>query len=132
MDADEQVNNGDHAGVTAALIRAVMFFAADPSACCHWWAEHLGNAATTHLEAGGFCWFEASGVEIGFHPADEERNPTGGSPVVYWVTDNVDTRRHELLHAGCSPYRGPLNIEPGRRICQLIDPFGNIFGLDGP
>jgi len=29
------------------------------------------------------------------------------------------------------PHRGPLRIGPERQICQLMDPFGNVFGLDG-
>jgi hypothetical protein len=29
------------------------------------------------------------------------------------------------------PHRGPLGIPGGRRICQLRDPFGTIWGLDG-
>ena len=108
-----------------------MFFATDPQTCCHWWAERLGSVGGTHLEAGGFCWFEVSDVEVAFHPVDQERNPVGGSPVVYWAVDDVETRRHDFLQAGCTPHRGPLDVAPGRRICQLVDPFGNVFGLDG-
>jgi hypothetical protein len=36
-----------------------------------------------------------------------------------------------MLRAGCESWRGPLRLSPERRICQLRDPFGNIFGLDG-
>jgi predicted enzyme related to lactoylglutathione lyase len=132
MDSGGQADNGDQAGAGARLIRAVMFFAADPRACCRWWAEHLGGASKTHVEAGGFCWFEVSGVEVGFHPADEDRNPVGGSPVIYWAVDDLERRRSEFLQAGCTAHRGPLDIAAERRICQLRDPFGNIFGLDGP
>lgn len=72
------------------------------------------------------------GVELGFHPADDTRNPRGGSPVVYWAVESVDTTRTALLDRGCTHHRGPLDIDDGRRICQLVDPFGTVFGLDGP
>jgi predicted enzyme related to lactoylglutathione lyase len=111
-------------------VRTVMFFAADPAASCHWWAAQLAPGQDTHAEAGGYCWFDLDGVEVGFHPADPDRNPVGGSPVVYWHVTDFDTQRRRLLQAGCQPHRGPLDIEPGRRISQLIDPFGNIFGID--
>jgi hypothetical protein len=29
-------------------------------------------------------------------------------------------------------HRGPLAIDATRSIAQLVDPFGNVFGLDGP
>ncbi len=112
-------------------IRAVMFFADEPETCARWWARHLTGATEIQVEAG-FCWFELEGIEIGFHPADAERNPRGGSPVVYWAAADVLTERDAFLEAGCLPHRGPLDVEPGRRICQLVDPFGNVFGLDGP
>jgi hypothetical protein len=37
-----------------------------------------------------------------------------------------------LLVAGCEPWRGPIEIEDGRRICQVRDPSGTVWGLDGP
>ena len=112
-------------------IRTVMFFAADPGTCCRWWAAQLTPGGEVHPEAGGYCWFDLDGVEVGFHPADEERNPVGGSPVVYWRVTDFDAQHRRLLESGCLPHRGPLDVEPGRRISQMIDPFGNIFGIDG-
>jgi hypothetical protein len=35
-------------------VRAVVYFVADPAGCCAWWAAHLGGAAETHAELGGF------------------------------------------------------------------------------
>ena len=70
------------------------------------------------------------GVEVGFHPADHEKNPRGGSTVVYWRTDDLDEERERLIASGCTPWRGPLDVDDRRRICQLTDPFGIVFGLD--
>jgi predicted enzyme related to lactoylglutathione lyase len=113
------------------LVQAVMYFVADPEQACSWWAEHVAVGAETHHE-GPFWWFGESGVEVGFHPEDQTRNPRGHSTVVYWSVDDLDDRRQRLLDAGCTSHRGPLVVERGRRICQLIDPFGICFGLDGP
>ena len=113
-------------------VRAVMFFAPRPEQSCRWWAQHLGGSAEVHVEPGGFCWFGAGGVEVGFHPADPIRNPVGGSPVIYWAVEDVGATRAGLLAAGCTAHRGPLTVSGDRRICQLVDPFGNVFGLDGP
>ncbi|HEX2073361.1 MAG TPA: hypothetical protein VHF92_06215 [Geodermatophilus sp.] len=80
-----------------------------------------------------FAWLDLpGGVELAFHPPDDERNPRGGSPVVYWSVPDLDAARGMLLTAGAVPHRGPLEIARGRQICQLKDPFGLIIGLDGP
>lgn len=114
-----------------APIRAVMFFANDPEAACRWWATHLGGLGTTPTQTDGLWWFDRSGVEVAFHPCDPVRNPVGGSPVVYWAVNDLAADRERLLRVGCTPHRGPLRVTPTRLVCQLVDPFGNTFGLDG-
>lgn len=115
-------------------VRAVMVFADDPAASAEWWAEVLGVAAHVEVSEHGdvFAWLDVAGVEFGFHPADEARNPRGGSPVVYWAVDDLEAARRRLLAAGCVHHRGPLEVSPGRRIAQVRDPFGTVVGLDGP
>ncbi|MCK9902582.1 glyoxalase [Parafrankia colletiae] len=111
----------------------VMTFADDPEKSARWWAGVLN--APVHLEVDGdsvYAWLNVSGVELGFHQADDDRNPRGGSPVVYWSVTDLDTVRGWLLDAGCRHHRGPLTVTEGRRICQLVDPFGTIIGLEGP
>lgn len=110
-----------------------MIFALDPEKSARWWAGVLDTEV--QLDVGGdsvYAWFDLDGVEYGFHPAEDDRNPRGGSPVVYWAVDNLHAARGHLLTAGCTHHRGPLRIEGQRQICQLTDPFGTIIGLDGP
>ncbi|GAA1927733.1 VOC family protein [Streptantibioticus ferralitis] len=114
-------------------VRTVMVFADDPEKCARWWASVLDTEVRLEVDDGRvYAWLDVSGIELGFHPADETRNPRGGSPVVYWAVDHVDAVRTRLLDAGCTHHRGPIEAEPGRKICQLTDPFGTIFGIDGP
>jgi predicted enzyme related to lactoylglutathione lyase len=115
-------------------IRTVMVFAADPQASAQWWGDLLGAPVKTDVSDSGtvYAWVEHDGVEMGFHPVDDEHNPRGGSPVVYWSVDDLGQVRERLLAAGCEHHRGPLQVEPGRRIAQLRDPFGTVIGIDGP
>ena len=111
-------------------VRAVMAFVPDPLAAAAWWSS-LTNVPVER--AGPYAWLNlGDGLELGFHPADEARNPRGGSPVIYWSVSDVDAARTALIEAGALHHRGPLEIAPGRRICQVTDPFGMIVGLDGP
>ncbi|MGW1410818.1 VOC family protein [Streptomyces sp. NPDC002403] len=115
-------------------VRTVMVFAEDPETSARWYGELLGVPARVDVGDTGavYAWVETGGVELGFHPADDVRNPRGGSPVVYWNVADVTEVRERLLVAGFEHHRGPLTIEPGRRIAQLRDPFGTIIGIEGP
>ncbi|MEE1747573.1 MULTISPECIES: VOC family protein [unclassified Streptomyces] len=115
-------------------VRTVMVFAVDPEASARWYGELFGVPVRVDVADTGavYAWVETGGVELGFHPADDARNPRGGSPVVYWRVADVHAVRERLLAAGCAHHRGPLVIEPGRRVAQLRDPFGTIIGIDGP
>ena len=53
-------------------VRSVMVFALDPQASARWWAAFL---RTDVQMDGSFAWLEVAGTELGFHPADDERNP---------------------------------------------------------
>ncbi|MBA3489622.1 MAG: glyoxalase [Longispora sp.] len=113
-------------------IRTIMVFADDPEKSARWWAKVLKT--TVNIESDSdvvYAWLDVAGVEFGFHPADDERNSRGGSPVPYWAVGDVDAARHRLLNAGCIHHRGPLDIGGGRKIAQVADPFGTIIGLDG-
>ncbi|WP_371657255.1 MULTISPECIES: VOC family protein [unclassified Streptomyces] len=114
-------------------IRTVMVFVDDPEAAARWWGEIFDSEV--ELDVNGtsvYAWLDLNGLEFGFHPASPKANVYGRSTVPYWSVENLDTDRQRLLDAGCTHHRGPLDVEPGRRICQLVDPFGTVFGLDGP
>lgn len=123
-------------GVGIRGVAQVVVFVEDPPAASRFWAEALD---ARHGPADGGALVEAHFAEFYFHPVDgekmpwgEEKNPWGSSTVVYLAVDDFDAAREGLIAAGCQPWRGPLEIGEERRICQLRDPFGTVWGLDGP
>ena len=111
-----------------------MVFADDTRAVAAWWAAAFG-AEQVHVEEhaqGPFVFFKIRDIEFGAHVADPKKNPLGGSPVVYWSVSSVGSAREQLLERGATPHREPTEVEDRRSIRQLRDPYGNIFGLDGP
>jgi predicted enzyme related to lactoylglutathione lyase len=113
---------------------ALMLFAEDTHAVAKWWASAFGvdRIEVEEHPQGDFVFFDAFGVEFGVHASDPKKNPLGGSFVVYLSVPSIDRAREELIELGATPHRGPLAVDAGRSICQLRDPFGNVFGLDGP
>lgn len=108
-----------------------MFFVDDQMPAAVWYRDHVLKRGSI-VEDSGYAYVDVDGFEVGFHPADPTKNPPGGSVVAYFSTDELQLQRGELLTVGAVAHRGPLDIGNGQAICQLVDPFGNIFGLQGP
>lgn len=114
------------------IVRAVMVFAENPKEVAAWWADLLEYPHEHVSFEDDFVWFDVDGTEFGFHPSDATQNPVGGSPVVYLRVDDHSAAVSRAVSKGARLHRGPLVIDDSRSIAQLIDPFGNVFGLDGP
>lgn len=110
------------------MIRAVMYFVDNPARAATWWAHAMGT--DVHHE-GEFFFIDVGDLEIGFHPNEDGRNPSGSSTVAYFQVDDLEAKKSHFLDLGCAMHRGPHDIDPTRSIAQLVDPFGNVFGLDG-
>lgn len=108
-------------------ITAVMVFADDPEGSARWWADLTG--LEVHGDSG-FWWLMAGDTEFGFHPADARKNPAGASTVPYWLTADVDAVVAAVRQHGGHLLRGPLVVEPGRRIAQVVDPCGAVIGIE--
>jgi predicted enzyme related to lactoylglutathione lyase len=109
-----------------------MIFAEEPVVVASWWADLLDCPLDRVSFDEGFARFDVGDIEFGFHPSDAKKNPVGGSPVVYLRVDDHSTAVARAESKGARLHRGPLALDASRSIAQLVDPFGNVFGLDGP
>jgi uncharacterized glyoxalase superfamily protein PhnB len=117
-------------------VAQIVVFVDEPLVAARFWGDVL---EAPHRLADGGALVELPFAELYFHPNDDERapsgevkNPWGSSTVVYLAVNDFDASRERLIAAGCVPWRGPIEIDGGRRICQLRDPFATVWGLDGP
>lgn len=108
-----------------AGIATLMVFVDRPDEAAQFWGRLLD--ATPHEDEPQLV--DARYVQLFFHAADQQRNPQGGT-VPYFAVADFDASRTEMLQAGCVAHRGPLALDDGRRICQIRDPFGTIWGLE--
>src|SRR5512132_4106895 len=61
-------------------------------------------------------------------PAQFDRAQPGPSGTVpYWTVPDVDATVRQWSEQGASAHRGPKTIMTGERLCQMLDPFGNLF-----
>ena len=109
-----------------------MIFAQEPKVVASGWADLLECPKERVSFEEGFAWFDVGDTEFGFHLSDAENNPVGGSPVVYLRVEDLSAAVTRAESIGARLHRGPLAIDASRSIAQLVDPYGNVFGLDGP
>jgi predicted enzyme related to lactoylglutathione lyase len=76
--------------------------------------------------------FDLPGARLTLHEADELNQPGPSGTVPYWTVSDVDATVAEWGRHGASAHRGPRTIMTGERLCQMLDPFGNLFGLRQP
>jgi transcriptional regulator with XRE-family HTH domain len=114
-------------------IPQIVVFVDTPTAAANMWATAL--EARTRLADGGavvdlsFCklLFKSAGEQ-----GTEGKFHVGSSTIVYLAVDDFEATLERLIVAGCELWRGPIELDGMRRTCEVRDPFGNVWGLNGP
>jgi predicted enzyme related to lactoylglutathione lyase len=105
----------------------VFYFVDDLDAAVEWYAERLGRQPV--VRGGALVAFDLDGTRLTLHRTDELNapGPAGTSP--YWTVQNVDAVVEDWTAHGATAHRGPKTVFTGERLCQLLDPFGNLFSV---
>jgi predicted enzyme related to lactoylglutathione lyase len=121
------------AGQAAAPLSApgnVFYFVADLAAATAWYSARLGIEPVTR--AAQLVMFELNGTRLTLHETDDLNQPGPSGTVPYWTVPDVDAIVAQWTEHGAAAHRGPKTIMTGERLCQLRDPFGNLFGMRQP
>lgn len=109
-------------------INSVVFFVTDIESSSEWYSRFFDCQPVEDLPE--FKSFKISNSYLNLHIADEKSPLSTGGQVAYWSTNNFDLDIARARELGAILWRGPLEFEPGKWICQIQDPFGNIFGME--
>jgi RimJ/RimL family protein N-acetyltransferase/predicted enzyme related to lactoylglutathione lyase len=112
----------------AGLDSVVLFVESLPRSR-EWYREALGVAPA--IDRPEYCEFRLGGSALGLHPADARSPVSTGGQVAYWNAPDLTATLEHLRARGASVHRGPLELGDGTSVCQVADPFGNVFGLRG-
>jgi predicted enzyme related to lactoylglutathione lyase len=109
-------------------VASVFYFVADLQAGILWYRALLGSDPV-HVQAQ-LAMFQVGNAQLTVH-ANDEYNTSGGlaGSVAYWDVDDVDAVVAECQDRGGVAHRGPKTIFTGERLCQVLDPFGNLIGF---
>jgi predicted enzyme related to lactoylglutathione lyase len=108
----------------------VFYFVFDLAAAAAWYSARLGAAPVTRVSQ--LVMFDLPGARLTLHEADEFNQPGPSGTVPCWTVSDVDATVAKWSQHGASAHRGPRTIMTGERLCQMPDPFGNLFGLRQP
>jgi predicted enzyme related to lactoylglutathione lyase len=105
----------------------VLFFVPDVQAAKRWMAELLGEPP--HFDDPNYCVFHVANASVGIHRADPKTSPGVAGQVTYWRVSSLQRAIAHFESHGCRLFRGPILGVDKVWVCQLLDPFGNAWGL---
>jgi predicted enzyme related to lactoylglutathione lyase len=113
--------------LTLGPIGNVFYFVDELEEAVAWYAARLGREPVLH--GGALVAFEVSGVRLTLHESDTYNTPGPAGVSVYWTVPDVDSVVTDWTAHGAVAHRGPKTVFTGERLCQLLDPFGNLFSV---
>jgi len=113
-------------------VAAVMVHVADVAAALDWYARAFPAARRVRIEAPAFECLALGALQIELVPADAKVGSGACGSVVYWSVPAFEPALARWLALGARLHRGPMDIEGGARMAQVLDPWGNPLGLRGP
>ena len=115
-----------------AVVSAVLVHVPDVEAALAWYERALPGAVRCRVEDFDHDYLAIGEVQLEIVPADEKVATGAAGSVVYWRVAEFDGALAHMQNVGATLYRGPMDIEHGQRMCQVLDPWGNCIGLRGP
>jgi predicted enzyme related to lactoylglutathione lyase len=87
-----------------------------------WYTKVLGLAP--YFDQPFYVGFNVGGYELGLLP-DAEQATVG----VYWGVKDIVSAQARLLELGAQPRTEVTDVGEGIRTADVLDPFGNVFGI---
>jgi len=110
---------------------AVLIHVTDVESALSWYQNLFDSAKLSHHESNKLAVLDINGFLLEIVEADNKVANGKSGTVLYWSVFNLDATLARFLDNGAELYRGPMAIENGLEMCQVLDPYGNLIGLRG-
>ncbi|KQX07667.1 MULTISPECIES: VOC family protein [unclassified Leifsonia] len=114
-------------GAAFSGVGNVFYFVDDLDAAVDWYTARLDRQPV--VRGGALVAFDLDGTRLTLHQKDELNSPGPAGTSPYWTIDDVDAFVADWTAHGAIAHRGPKTVFTGERLCQLLDPFGNLFSV---
>jgi catechol 2,3-dioxygenase-like lactoylglutathione lyase family enzyme len=103
-------------------LRTAIYRTPDMAEGKRWYTKVLGLAP--YFDQPFYVGFNVGGYELGLLP-DAEQATVG----VYWGVKDIVSAQARLLELGAQPRTEVTDVGEGIRTADVLDPFGNVFGI---
>lgn len=103
-------------------LRTAIYRTPDLAEGKRWYTKVLGLAP--YFDQPFYVGFNVGGFELGLLP-----DATASTVGVYWGVKDIVGAHARLLELGAQPRTEVTDVGDGIRAADVIDPFGNVFGL---
>ncbi|MGG4663796.1 VOC family protein [Providencia vermicola] len=108
---------------------AILIHVPDVQAELAWYQQAFPQARTEYLPEFDFTLLHVGDFTIEVVQADEKVSEGKKGTVLYWQVDSFDLAFEHFTQLGAKLYRGPMLIDGNKKMCQFVDPFGNLLGI---
>jgi predicted enzyme related to lactoylglutathione lyase len=103
-------------------LRTAVYHTPDISAGKLWYTKVLGFPP--YFDQPFYVGFNVGGFELGLSP-DAEKSSVGA----YWGVKDIELALARLLELGAEPRTDVQDVGEGIRVADVLDPWGNVFGI---
>jgi len=107
------------------MIKTVLHPVSDLATAKAVYTALLGSGPTADTDC--YVGFEAGGQHVGLLPGGGPQGLT--SPVAYWEVPDIEATLAEVTAAGATVKEPVHDVGGGRLVATLVDPDGNLLGL---
>lgn len=103
-------------------LRTAIYRTPDLAEGKRWYTKVLGVAP--YYDQPFYVGFNIGGFELGLLP-----DATATTAGVYWGVKDIVSAHARLLELGAEPRTDITDVGEGIRAADVLDPFGNVFGV---
>jgi predicted enzyme related to lactoylglutathione lyase len=107
-------------------LRTSIYHAPDIAAAKLWYMKVLGFPP--YFDQPFYVGFNVGGYELGLTP---DAGPDGITTAsgAYWGVKDIESAHTRMLELGAEPRSEIQDVGEGIRVVDVLDPWGNVFGL---
>ena len=102
-------------------LRTALYHAPDIAEGKRWYTQVLGFAP--YFDQPFYVGFNVGGYELGLTPDGKANVGT------YWGVKDIESVYARLIELGAAPRSEVQDVGEGIRVADVLDPFGNVFGI---
>jgi catechol 2,3-dioxygenase-like lactoylglutathione lyase family enzyme len=109
-------------------LRTVIYGVPDIEKAKQWYTEALGFGP--YFDEPYYVGFNVGGYELGLNPHVSPASKESAGVIAYWSVGNIEVEYERLLALEAIKHEAVQDVSGGIQVASLLDPFGNIVGLN--